>query len=104
MLHGFIATLEEKVQRGTRPCLFQPYRGLFDWFHKEIVVPRTASWVFWTAPVVTCAALHTAPILIPLLTDYPPPLSDIRDILGGGLTLIVGGFAILLSGLDSGHP
>lgn len=92
------------MQRGTRPSLFQPYRGLFDWFRKEIVVPRTASWVFWTAPVVACAALHTAPILIPLLTDYPPPLSDIRDTLGGGLTLILGGFAILLSGLDSGHP
>lgn len=104
LLHGFIATMEEKVQRGTGPSLFQPYRDLFKWFRKEIVVPQTASWVFWTAPVVAFAAMLTVPILIPVLTNYPLPLSDMGDILGGGLILTLGGFAILLAGLDSGHP
>ena len=104
LLHGFIATMEEKVQRGYGPSLFQPYRDLFKLFGKEIVVPQTASWVFWAAPVVAFACMLTVPILIPVLTNYPLPLSDMGDILGGGLILTVGGFAVLLAGLDSGHP
>jgi len=104
LLHGFITTIEEKVQRGQGPSVLQPYRDLAKWFRKEIVVPQTASWIFWAAPVVAFACMLTVPILIPVLTDYPLPLSDMGDILGGGLILTLGGFAILLAGLDSGHP
>jgi formate hydrogenlyase subunit 4 len=42
------------------------------------------------------------PILIPVLTNFPLPLSDMGDILGGGLILTLGGFMITLAGLDSG--
>ena len=104
LLHGFIVTMEEKVQRGRGPSLFQPYRDLFKLFRKEIVVPQTASWIFWAAPIVAFSAMLTVPILIPVLTNYPLPLSDMGDILGGGLILTLGGFAIMLAGLDSGHP
>ncbi|WP_449370315.1 respiratory chain complex I subunit 1 family protein [Thiomonas sp.] len=104
LLHGFIVTMEEKVQRGRGPSLFQPYRDLYKLFRKEIVVPQTASWIFWAAPIVAFSAMLTVPILIPVLTDYPLPLSDMGDILGGGLILTLGGFAISLAGLDSGHP
>lgn len=44
----------------------------------------------------------TVPILIPVLTNYPLPLSDMGDILGGGLILTLGSFMITLAGLDSG--
>ncbi|MDE1978360.1 MAG: NADH-quinone oxidoreductase subunit H, partial [Betaproteobacteria bacterium] len=104
LLHGFIVTMEEKVQRGRGPSLFQPYRDLFKLLRKEIVVPQTASWIFWAAPIVAFSAMLTVPILIPVLTNYPLPLSDMGDILGGGLILTLGGFAIMLAGLDSGHP
>jgi formate hydrogenlyase subunit 4 len=43
----------------------------------------------------------TVPILIPVLTNYPLPLSDMGDILGGGLVLTLGSFMITLAGLDS---
>ncbi len=104
LLHGVITTLEEKIQRGQGPSIWQPYRDLFKWFRKELVVPHSASWVFWGAPIVAFTAMLTVPILIPVLTNYPLPLSDMGDILGGGLILTLGGFAILLAGLDSGHP
>jgi Formate hydrogenlyase subunit 4 len=84
LLHGFIVTMEEKVQRGRGPSLFQPYRDLFKLLRKEIVVPQTASWIFWAAPIVAFSAMLTVPILIPVLTNYPLPLSDMGDILGGG--------------------
>jgi formate hydrogenlyase subunit 4 len=104
LLHGFIVSVEEKIQRGQGPSIWQPYRDLAKLFRKELVVPSTASWVFWVAPVVAFTAMLTVPILIPVLTDYPLPLSDMGDILGGGLILTLGGFGILLAGLDSGHP
>ena len=44
----------------------------------------------------------TVPILIPVLTNFPLPLSDMGDILGGGLILTLGSFLITLAGLDSG--
>lgn len=104
LLHGFITTVEEKVKRGQGPSIFQPYRDLFKWFRKELIIPETASWIFWLAPVVAFTAMLTVPLLIPVLTNYPLPLSDMGDILGGGLILTLGGFTILLAGLDSGHP
>ena len=44
----------------------------------------------------------TVPILIPVLTDFPLPLSDMGDILGGGLILTLGSFMIMLAGLEPG--
>lgn len=102
LLQGFIHRYEERVQRARGPSLLQPYRDLRKLFRKQLVVPDTASWVFWTAPVVAFTAMLTVPILIPVLTDYPLPLSDMGDILGGGLILTVGTFFVNLAALDTG--
>ena len=64
---------------------------------KQLVVPETATWIFWAAPVVAFTAMLTVPILIPVLTNYPLPLSDMGDILGGGLILTVGTFFVNLA-------
>ncbi len=102
LLQGAILQFEERVQRAQGPGLFQPYRDLWKLFHKQLVVPETASSIYWTAPVVAFTAMLTVPILIPVLTDFPLPLSDMGDILGGGLILTLGSFMVVLAGLDSG--
>jgi formate hydrogenlyase subunit 4 len=102
LLQGIILQFEERVQRAQGPGIFQPYRDLRKLFHKQIVLPETASWLFWIAPVVAFTAMMTVPILIPVLTNFPLPLSDMGDILGGGLILTLVGFMITLAGLDSG--
>jgi formate hydrogenlyase subunit 4 len=102
LLQGVILQFEERVQLAQGPGVFQPYRDLWKLFRKQIVVPQTASWIYWTAPVVAFTAMLTVPILIPVLTDFPLPLSDMGDILGGGLILTLGSFMIVLAGLDSG--
>ncbi len=102
LLQGVIARWEERVQRSRGPSVLQPYRDLWKLLHKEQVVPRTASWIYLVAPVVAFTCMLTVPILIPVLTDFPLPLSDMGDILGGGLILALGSFVILLAGLDSG--
>jgi formate hydrogenlyase subunit 4 len=102
LLQGFIHRYEERAQRARGPSLLQPYRDLRKLFRKQLVVPETATWIFWTAPVLSFAAMMTVPLLIPVLTDYPLPLSDMGDILGGGLILTVASFFINLAALDTG--
>jgi formate hydrogenlyase subunit 4 len=101
LLQGIIVQFEERVQRGQGPGIFQPYRDLWKLFHKDIVAPETASWLYFVTPVVAFTCMMTVPILIPVLTDYPLPLSDMGDILGGGLILTLGSFMITLAGLDT---
>jgi len=102
LIQGFILKFEECVQRAQGPSLVQPYRDLWKLFHKQLVVPETASWIFWSAPVAAFTAMMTVPLLIPVLTDYPLPLSNMGDILGGGLILTLGTFFVNLAALDSG--
>lgn len=102
LLQGIILQFEERVQRGQGPGIFQPYRDLWKLFHKQIVVPQTASWLFWVTPIVVFTTVLTVPILIPVLTNFPLPLSNMGDILGGGLILTLGSFMVTLAGLDSG--
>jgi len=102
LLQGFILRYEERVQRATGPSLLQPWRDLVKLFGKQTVLPDSASWVFVVAPFVAFTAMLTVPILIPVLTNYPLPLSDMGDILGGGLILTLGSFFINLAGMDTG--
>jgi formate hydrogenlyase subunit 4 len=101
LLQGIIVQFEERVQRGQGPGIFQPYRDLWKLSHKDIVAPETASWLYFVTPVVAFTCMMTVPILIPVLTNYPLPLSDMGDILGGGLILTLGSFMITLAGLDT---
>ncbi|HEX4077455.1 MAG TPA: NADH-quinone oxidoreductase subunit H [Rhizomicrobium sp.] len=101
LIQGIIVQFEERVQRSQGPGIFQPYRDLWKLFHKQIVIPETASWLFWITPVVGFTCMLTVPILIPVLTNYPLPLSDMGDILGGGFILTLGSFLIILAGLDT---
>jgi formate hydrogenlyase subunit 4 len=102
LLQGVILQWEERVQRARGPGIFQPYRDLRKLFHKQLVVPETASFIYWVTPVVAFTCMLTVPILIPVLTNFPLPLSDMGDILGGGLILTLGSFMITVAGLDSG--
>jgi len=68
LLHGFVVTMEERVQRGQGPSIFQPYRDLWKLFHKTLLIPESASWAFFWAPVVAFTAMLIVPMLIPVLT------------------------------------
>ena len=103
LLQGFILKAEERVQRSTGPGYFQPYRDLWKLFHKQSIAPESASWIYFTAPIIAFTAMLIVPILIPVLTDRPLPISDMADMLGGGMILTLGSFAIMLAGLDSGN-
>jgi formate hydrogenlyase subunit 4 len=102
LIQGIILQFEERVQLAQGPGIFQPYRDLWKLFRKQIIAPQTVSWIYWVTPVVAFTCMLTVPILIPVLTNFPLPLSDMGDILGGGFILTLGSFMIVLAGLDSG--
>ena len=79
LLQGFILQWEERIQRSRGPGVVQPYRDLWKLFHKQLVVPETASWIYWVAPPLAFTCMLTVPILIPVLTDFPLPLSDMGE-------------------------
>ena len=70
LLQGVIHQFEERVQLAQGPGIFQPYRDLWKLFHKQIIVPETASWIYWIAPFVAFSAMLTVPILIPVLDRF----------------------------------
>jgi formate hydrogenlyase subunit 4 len=100
LLQGFIPKTEERVQRSRGPSVFQPYRDLWKLFHKEAVVPESASWIYFAAPIVAFTAMTIVPILIPVLTDRPLPLSDMGDMLGAKAMLPFVVNHLLLSSLS----
>lgn len=103
LLQGFILKAEERIQRSRGPSILQPYWDIWKLFHKQSVMPESASWIYLVAPVVAFTTMLIVPILIPVLTDRPLPLSDMGDMLGGGMILTLGSFAIILAGLDTGN-
>jgi len=53
---------------------------------------------------VAFACYCLVPLVIPVLTAFPPQGSYLADILGGGLVLGLASFAVSLAAIDSGSP
>ena len=103
-LSGAIAHLEARLQGRRGPRVLQPYYDIIKLFSKETLAPEGASWFFLGAPVVAFTSFLMVPLLIPVLTDFPLPLGYMGDILGGGLILALGGFAVALAAADTRGP
>ena len=100
-LTGFIRWLKARLQgrRGAPP--WQPYFELRKLFSKELVVSRTASWVFRAAPLVVFATTVVVASLVPLIVV--PGVSDrTGDLFAAVYLLLLGTFFLALAGLDTG--
>jgi formate hydrogenlyase subunit 4/hydrogenase-4 membrane subunit HyfE len=104
LVTGVITRAEAIVQMRHGPRLLQPYYDIAKLFRKETVLPRGAGPIFRIAPYLAFACFCTVPLLIPVLTSYPPEGSFMGDILGGGLILGLASYAISLAAIDSGSP
>jgi len=104
LVTGVIARAEAIVQMRHGPRLLQPYYDIAKLFRKETVLPRGAGPIFRVAPYLAFACFCIVPLLIPVLTSYPPEGSFMGDILGGGLILGLASYAISLAAIDSGSP
>jgi formate hydrogenlyase subunit 4/hydrogenase-4 membrane subunit HyfE len=104
LVTGVIARAEAIIQMRRGPRILQPYYDIAKFFRKETVLPEGASVVFRLAPYVAFACYCVVPLLIPVLTDFPPQASYLGDILGGGFILGLASYAVSLAAIDSGSP
>ncbi len=102
LLTGLIARAEAVVAGKRGPSIFQPYRDIVKYLHKQRVKPSPSSSIFSIAPYVACGCYVTVATLIPVLTTFPLPGATYGDILGGAFVLALAGFATAVAGLDSG--
>jgi len=104
LVAGVLSRLKEIVQSKRGPSIFQPYRDLWKFFHKDEVLSNDSSWVFRATPYVVFVAPVFVTLLIPVLTSYPLFLAFMADMVGVGFILALGGFFAALGAVDAGNP
>lgn len=102
LLHGIMERYRARLAARHGPPVWQSYRNLWKWWHKETVRTRQSSWVSEWAPILYFIAPILVSMLIPVLTTFPLPFAWMGDMLAGGMILSAGGLALLLAALDSG--
>ena len=100
---GFIRWLKARLQgrRGAAP--WQPYFELRKLFGKEIVVSRTASWIFHAAPFVVFGTSVVVASLVPMVA-VTIVADRSGDLFAAVYLLLFGTFFLALAGLDTGSP
>ena len=104
LVTGVIARVEAIVQMRHGPRLLQPYYDIAKLVRKETVLPDGAGPAFRSAPYVQFACYCLVPMMLPVLTIFPPQAAYLGDILGGGLVLGLASYAVSLAAIDSGSP
>lgn len=102
LLRGILERYRARLARRHGPPIWQPYRDLWKWFHKETVRSSHSSWISEWAPITYFVAPLLVAMLIPVLTTYPLPFAWMGDMLAGGMILAAGGVTLLFVALDSG--
>jgi formate hydrogenlyase subunit 4 len=101
LLRGVISKLKAGIQRREGASVWRPYADLWKLFHKEDLVPKTATIVFLAAPVISFAATVVAAAFLPIL--HPHALLGFDgDIFLFAYLLVIGRFAMSLGALDGG--
>ncbi|OLZ10518.1 respiratory chain complex I subunit 1 family protein [Sulfobacillus thermosulfidooxidans] len=102
LLKGIMDRYKARLAGRYGPPIWQPYRDLRKWMHKETIRTTQTSWVSEWAPVFYFIAPLIVAMLIPVLTTFPLPFAWMGDMLAGGMILGGGGIALLFAALDSG--
>jgi formate hydrogenlyase subunit 4 len=100
---GFIRWLKARLQgrRGAAP--WQPYFELRKLFGKEVVVSRTASWIFHAAPFIVFGTSVVVASLVPMVV-VTVSADRSGDLFAAVYLLLFGTFFLALAGLDTGSP
>src|SRR5689334_17351949 len=101
LLTGFVRKAKARLLRRQGPPLLQPYRDLIRLMRKEVVLFRSASWLFRVIPYIVFAGTWVAASLVPtfrsgLLFSWSADLIALIALLGSAR------FFLALAGLDVG--
>jgi formate hydrogenlyase subunit 4 len=101
LLRGVISKLKAGIQRRQGASVWRPYAELWKLFHKEELVPKTATIVFRAAPIMAFASTVVAAAFLPLLHPYALLGLD-GDIFLFAYLLVISRFVMSLGALDGG--
>lgn len=98
---GIIKKIKAKFQNRQGASIFQPYRDIWKFLHKDEIISSDASWVFRLAPFIIFATTFVIGASIPLFASF------LQNTLTGDLLLVVytlalGTFFLALAGMDTG--
>jgi formate hydrogenlyase subunit 4 len=100
-LVGLIRWMKARLQNRRGAPIWQPYLELGKLFRKEVVVSRSASWLFRAAPFVIFASTVATTALVPVL-GAPLAFDTMGDLIVLVYLLLLGTFWLALAGLDPG--
>jgi formate hydrogenlyase subunit 4 len=103
LISGIMKTLKARLQTRRGPGVLQSYRDIFKLFRKGMVIPETASWIFWATPYIVFVTAALVGLMIPMTTT-DAPLSLFGGVLAVVYLLALGRFFLALGGLDAGSP
>jgi formate hydrogenlyase subunit 4 len=66
LVTGIIRKIKAHAQQRRGASIFQPYRDITKYFHKDSVVSRETSWIFSITPYISMAAVLIAALLVPM--------------------------------------
>jgi len=101
LLSGLIKTMKARLQTRLGPGIFQTYNDISKLLRKGMVIPETASWIFYSAPYMVFGTATLVGLMIPMITTQAP-LSLYGGVLAVVYLLALGRFFLALGGLDTG--
>jgi formate hydrogenlyase subunit 4 len=101
LVTGLIRTMKARFQTRRGPDIWQPYRDLYKLLNKGMVIPDTASWIFFATPYIVFLTAALVGLMIPMVATEAP-LSLFGGVLAVVYLLALGRFFLALGGLDTG--
>ncbi|MDA8169213.1 MAG: NADH-quinone oxidoreductase subunit H [Nitrospiraceae bacterium] len=101
LLQGIIKKIKAWSQGRVGAGVLQPYWDLVRLFRKDMVISKTASWVFHAAPFITFLSVLAASMMVPVIS-VKGTIFGMGDIIALLYTLALGRFFMVLAGLDAG--
>lgn len=101
LIRGVISRVKARIQNRRGASIFRPYADLWKLFHKEDLIPATASPLFRLCPMILFAATIACAAFVPAL--HASSLLGIRgDIILFVYLLALGRFFLVLGAMDGG--
>ena len=98
---GIIKKIKAKLQNRDGASIFQVYKDVWKFLHKDEVISSDASWIFRFAPYIVFAITLVVGVSIPLFASFLRN-SLTGDFLSVVYLLAIGTFFLALAGMDVG--
>lgn len=102
LVSGFVSKVKNFLRMRQGPSILQPYYNVNKLFSKNEVISKTASWIFYAAPVIVFAGSISALVLVLMARPGHLASNGAAILIAALFVLSLGRFFLALAGLDAG--